>query len=139
MIDAKTGNILCHDGSVIPKGVSLEDFVAIPGGSQCKEMREKYPVLCHFGQPLKFGGNVFDAWFYFIDRKLAKVKIALVDSRLTWSNWSAEAEDKLKAFHEDILSQIFGRSASIYAFTWGVVSTSYDPRVGSSSIAVTYN
>ena len=53
-----------------------------------------------------------------------------------WSDWSEAREMQKKALHDQILANAYGRPP--YRFAWGEITSSYDPRGGSSDITVRY-
>lgn len=54
----------------------------------------------------------------------------------SWEQWTQEKEYELKKIHDDLLKVWFGKSP--YKFSWGTVSSVYDPRSASSYITIIY-
>jgi len=54
----------------------------------------------------------------------------------SWSTWSEQAELAKDRQHQDLLERHYGPPPR--QFAWGEISTAYDPRGGSSSIAIRY-
>jgi hypothetical protein len=81
-------------------------------------------------------------WFvtvHFTGEALSMIRISVTSDEfgIGWSDWSEEGERKREVFHDDVLKKIFKRYPP-YDFSWGRVSSSYDPKGGSSSIIVRY-
>jgi hypothetical protein len=64
------------------------------------------------------------------------VSVSPEGSGRDWSDWSEAGEMRKKVLHDTILAKAYGSPP--YNFSWGTISSSYDPRGGSSSIAIRY-
>ncbi|MEO8797717.1 MAG: hypothetical protein ABI551_07525 [Polyangiaceae bacterium] len=92
-------------------------------------------------------GKPFGAELYFNDDALAFVQLWYLPVARS-GNWSDSSEDEelaYKAAQDELLQQLFGlpesstpQSGNTYSFSWGKVSSYYDPRGGFSSITVRY-
>ena len=59
------------------------------------------------------------------------------DSLPSWENWSKEEQLKKKDKHDIWLKTNIGKPP--YKYSWGEISSNYDPRSGSSMITIRYN
>lgn len=53
-----------------------------------------------------------------------------------WKNWTEEKELKVNELNNQLLLRVLGPPP--YEYEWGQISSSYDPRSGSSNIYVVY-
>lgn len=55
----------------------------------------------------------------------------------SWKDWTEEGELKVNELNNQLLLQVLGPPP--YEYEWGRISSSYDPRSGSSNIVVAYD
>lgn len=150
MIDKRTGDIL----------IPITNF-KIHKGLQKNELESSkfYKDFIRDMRDMKTGY----IWYYFSSVSLMHREILFslcfkngnldsvyfcVDSNdlpTSWSNWSEEGELKRKNLNEELLCEIFccdikqNSLPSEYHFTWGNVTSYYDPRSGGSSVILRYS
>jgi len=78
------------------------------------------------GVSLRFDGQQIDS-----------LGIEKMDATKNWNNWSEMAEQDKKSEYDQLLVNILGSPP--YVFEWGEITSSFDPRSGSSSICIRYN
>ncbi len=71
-------------------------------------------------------GNIF----------MMNLRMQFGESLPSWSNWSEDQELKIKKEHDIWLKSNFGNPP--YNYSWGIISSNYEPRSGSSSITFYY-
>ncbi len=66
------------------------------------------------------------------------ISICILDSKSEpkWENWSEKQEIQRKLKHDSWLARFLGNPP--YNFSWGEISSNYDPRTASSSITILY-
>jgi len=70
-------------------------------------------------------------------QQIDSLGIEIIDANKTWSNWSEKTELDKKSEYDQLLVNILG--CPPYIFQWGEVTSSFDPRSGSSNICIRYN
>lgn len=102
-------------------------------------------------KPQQIGNDLFtillifdkDDYLYSIDLVLS------IDGKPhSWTNWSEEKELAIKQIHDAWLEKQLGKAktrkymhkhiVNYYEFTWGKISSFYDPKSGGSSIKIFY-
>lgn len=68
--------------------------------------------------------------------KILNVFLGIYETDNPWENWSGSHELKRKELHDKWLEENLGNPP--YDYSWGTVSSTYDPRSGSSTITFTY-
>jgi hypothetical protein len=93
-----------------------------------------------YGLPVQpLGGREFAVMLSFEGEELRAVYLTDTDPRFgtSWDDYSEEKEQARKRQHDRWLRQSLGRGRP-WRFPWGTLDSVYDPRSGSSMIAVDY-
>ncbi|WP_378154668.1 hypothetical protein [Chungangia koreensis] len=70
-------------------------------------------------------------------KKIFLVNISKVmDQDSSWNSWSEQRELERKKEHDILLEKLIGNTSCKY--TWGEITSDYDPRSGSSMITIRY-
>lgn len=67
---------------------------------------------------------------------MARLRMQIGENLPSWSNWSENGEHEMKEQHDNWLESNIGNPP--YNYSWGTISSSYDPRSASSSITFAY-
>jgi hypothetical protein len=138
MIALATGEIALDGGASIGPGLTLKAFLASPlvGGAPLPAPGASWSNfgLCH----PEMEGQKFGVGLGFEGEALRTVDLSMVRSTepLSWDDWSQERERARKARHDTWLAEQLGHLP--WSFSWGEVSSDYDPRGGSSGIRIAY-
>jgi hypothetical protein len=136
MIDTTTGDITLAS-TTVGRGFTLRAFrasVLAPAAA---------PALVGGGPWLSFDvgeqrieRRAFRMTLRFEGDRLATVALSLVASEAPGDAWSERAALLVKRRHDAWLSRRIGSPP--YAYAWGRIESTYDPRSASSSIVVSY-
>lgn len=95
---------------------------------------------CSFITPtLHLDGLPFTLSLYFYGQQLEAAELMYSGSELgsSWADWSLEKERKRKQIHDEWLTKVLGKWPC--SFSWGEISSEYDPKGGYSSIFIRYS
>lgn len=139
MIDINNGNIIINNGLYILKsGLQKNEF--INSGFYIENLIEDVSIYTrYFLKPQVIDGEYFIVVIYFNKNDLLEfVDLALMHNGNvpSWDNWSETEERKRKDEHDKWLEKSIGRPP--YKYSWGEISSDYDPRSGSSTITIRY-
>lgn len=138
MIDIDTGDLVLDSGNVIGRKMTKSGFVKSDLYSKVKEVQDfSWTNYCLF--PQSIGDSQFVIVIFFNPQgRLAYVKLGLSQNGelQTWDQWSEQKELELKQEHDNWLRHLIGPPP--YEYEWGAISSSYDPRSGSSMITIRY-
>jgi hypothetical protein len=89
-------------------------------------------------QPQLVDGNKMSVSLIFNNEKrIFLVNISkTVDQNDSWDSWSEQHELQRKKEHDRLLEKLIGNTSR--KFSWGEITSDYDPRSGSSMITVRY-
>lgn len=107
---------------------SVSDFVV-----------ERYDNHCRYSlSPSAIGAREFRVLLYFSEENLIMTQLSIImDGDTTdWNQWSMEREKVRKEQHDMWLMDEIGRPP--YRYPWGVITSTYDPRSGTSHITINY-
>lgn len=116
--------------------------------AELQDMKNGY--LWHRLGQVEWSGISFHAMLCFHESTLTALHLSLdgLEFPQSWEDWTEQAELLRKHKSDALLLERFGRKPDIrrnhpypyveYQFPWGTVSSSYDPRAASSSIAIQY-
>lgn len=93
----------------------------------------------YYLRPQLIGENKFIVRLYFgLNNNICLVNMSITkDGNIpTWDNWSEQDQLVKKGEHDQWLQKNIGKPP--YQYSWGEISSTYDPRSGSSTITFTY-
>lgn len=138
MIDIKRGNISLN-GFILKRGLTKDVFIKsnLMGDvlSQNASIYTNYYL-----KPQFIGSERFTVVLYFNQSNLIEfINISLLsDGNIpSWDNWSENEELNRKVEHDKWLESKIGKPP--YKYSWGEISSAYDPRSGSSMITIRYS
>ena len=139
MIDIENGNITMDNNSfVIRKGLTKDEFKK---SELFKEVlnEQVHTFANYYLKPQLLGEKSFSISLFFDSNGIINfVQISMIkDGISTWDNWSEKEEQKRKAEHDQWLKMNIGKTP--YKYSWGEISSNYDPRSGSSMITIRYS
>ncbi len=137
MIDITTGDITL-DGATLGRSFTLASFRASALAAKASLPLAGGPPWqsfdigkCHIGE------RIFDVTLRFEGERLAMVSMALSDlDESPDAAWSEKAARAAKRKHDEWLAAQCGSPP--YAYDWGSIESTYDPRSVSSGITVQY-
>ncbi|MDR1180757.1 MAG: hypothetical protein LBL13_02100 [Bacteroidales bacterium] len=93
----------------------------------------------YYLKPQRIGENRFVLTLIFEPSGMicmALLHMLIDDIPLSWDEWSEAKELERKMKHDELLKNAIGNPP--YKYSWGLISSNYDPRSGSSNIALNY-
>jgi hypothetical protein len=93
----------------------------------------------YYLKPQRIGENYFALTLIFDPSEMIYMVLLLMlidDIPLSWDKWSEDKELKRKAQHDELLKNAIGNPP--YKYSWGLISSNYDPRSGTSNIVLNY-
>lgn len=79
----------------------------------------------------------FTTYFYASILKKVTWRIKWPGVPTGWRNWDERQELKVKELNDEVLIQWLGPPP--YSYSWGEITSYYDPRSGSSGVLIKYN
>ena len=140
VINPNNGDININGSSlIIQKGLSKNDFVS---SRLFKDVliQEIHAFSNYYLKPQLIGKDKFMVVLFFNQKDMIYlVNMSLSDDGnvLSWNNWSEDEAIKIKERHDQWLEDSIGKPP--YKYSWGEISSNYDPRSGSSMITIRYN
>jgi hypothetical protein len=141
MIDIDNGDIYINNGNfVIKKGLSKNNFINSNLFNEVLHQDDDIYTR-YFIKPQLIGNDYFFINLYFDSKNILQlVDISMLDddgSWPIWENWSEEKELSRRERHNKWLEDNIGKNQ--YKYSWGSISSTYDPRSGASSITINYS
>ncbi len=140
MIDLVNGGLaLDRNSLIIRKGLTKNEFEK---SSLIDEVlnHQSYGFTSYYIRPQLIGNTFFVIVLYFNPQDILDfVNLSLTDSDRvpSWDDWSESRAKQKKEEHDEWLLRNIGKPP--YKFPWGEISSTYDPRSGSSKITIKYN
>ena len=140
MIDIKSGNIsLNGNSSIIRKGLTKDEFLKSNlAGDILNQQTSTFTN--YYLKPQLIGSENFTIVLYFNPNNLIEfmnISLSSDGNIPSWDNWSESDEIKKKDEHDKWLERKIGKPP--YKYSWGEISSNYDPRSGSSMITIRYS
>jgi hypothetical protein len=135
MIDPATGDLVLDSGLRIPPFWPKADFRASPLGAVAKERAMGGAFSQADVPPQRIDGRTFNVVLHFEGDRLTMIRLADDDPRFGTSFDTADEPGRKKS-HDDWLLATLGPPP--YAYPWGEVGSTYDPRSESSDIYIRY-
>jgi hypothetical protein len=139
VIDGATGEVALDSGASIGPGLTLKAFLVSPLVGRASPPAPGGTSWSNFGlRNPEMGGQKFGVGLGFEGEALRTVDLSMVQSTepLSRDDWSQDRELARKARHDTWLHAQLGYLP--WSFSWGEVSSDYDPRGGSSGIRIAY-
>ena len=137
MIDPATGEIDLGAGLRVGAGFDEQAFLASPLGAKAEAQPAAKPWANYRVRYHARGGRLFSVVLRFDAGKLAMVQLVEIeDEGGGWDSWSEQKEIEKKARHDEWLDALLGPPP--YRYSWGEITSEFDPRGGFSSIVVRY-
>ncbi len=140
MIDIKSGNLSLNGNSfIMKKGLTKDEFMKSNLINDVLS-QETYAFTNYYLKPQLIGSDMFIVVLYFNQNDIIDfINISLSgDGNVpTWNDWSESKELKRKESHDKWLEKNIGKPP--YKYSWGEISSNYDPRSGSSMITIKYS
>ena len=139
MIDINVGGIIVNnDNSILSRGLTKKEFEE---SNLYKEVIrcDEYGYTRYILNPQLIDNDYFAIGLIFNpDNMIEFISINIVynDNSSRRANWSEERELRRKKEHDKWLLKNIGDPP--YEYSWGGISSDYDPRSGSSSITIRY-
>ncbi len=123
---------------VVNGSFSKNDFLDSDLGHNARRIIHNEPHISYGLYPCVLKKNTFPLCFYFFGEKLDSLDLNMQvpDLENSWENYSEEKEIKRKQLHDQWLSDMGIKTDFNYA--WGKITSSFDPRGGSSNIGIQY-
>lgn len=135
-IDQDTGCIqLSETGPVISSSLSRSEFLAMNAYSGASVFVRNEPWCSYRLPDIQQAEADLRIVLFFHGQHLRWLNLSL-GAVTSWDTWSEERELARKAFHEHWLTQEMHMHLGKYQ--WGEITSYYDPRGGSSGIAISY-
>ena len=138
MLDRTTGGLHFDDETTrIAPGLTRRAFLASPLGPRAEVWVRNEPH-CAYRARLRAGGKPCVLVLRFYGEELRGVELALTGERwgTTWDEWSESRERDRQRAHDAFLRAHLGPPP--YAYPWGTVESTYDPKGGASTIVIRY-
>jgi hypothetical protein len=138
MIHRKTGEIELGNGLRIGPAYTEAQFLSSPLARMSKALSRTQPWSGYRTARQRISDRTFRVTLHFLTGKLAAVELFEVgaESKAFWNDWSEREEEERKASHDAWLASLLG--APPYRYSWGDVTSEFDPRGGYSSIVVRF-
>jgi hypothetical protein len=139
MINIKSGNISLNDNSfIVNKGLTKAEFLK---SNLFKDVlsEQTFAFTSYYLKPQLIGCKRFAIVLYFNNNNLIDfltLSMTSDENIPSWDSWSEFDELKKKDEHDKWLESNIGKPP--YKYSWGDISSDYDPRSGSSIITVRY-
>ncbi len=139
MIDVENGNITMDNNSfVIRKGLTKDEFKKSELFEEVLN-EQVHTFTNYYLKPQLLGEESFSISLFFDSNEIINfLQISMIkDGIPSWDNWSEKQEQRRKAEHDQWLKMNIGKPP--YKYSWGEISSNYDPRSGSSMITIRYS
>ena len=141
MIDKMVGNIVVKkpDGRIGPL-TGKDQFLSSLLGREAKRIASNSPFETYQVEvpPGALMANKVEVVLQFYFDKIESISLyALSDRSVSWDDWSEKREIERKELHDRWLVNHLGICQG--KFPWGELTSSYDARVGMSSICLRYS
>lgn len=138
MINVNSGNIELDNNFLITKKLGRKEF---ENSSLFKDVLSQQinTFSSYYLKPQLIGGEKFIVVLFFNQNDmiyLINISILNDGDMPSWENWSEVEELKRKDMHDTWLENNIGKPP--YKYSWGEISSNYDPRTGSSMITINY-
>jgi hypothetical protein len=138
-IDPATGTLhFERTATRIAPALTRAAFLDSPLGVQAR-VWVRNESHCSYRVEVQLGPEPFVVVLQFLGQTLQCVSLAMLRGRWgssSWDDWSEEAERERQDAHDAWLREQFGPPP--YTYPWGAIESTYDPRSGSSAIAIQY-
>lgn len=139
MINIKNGDVSLNGNTfIIKKGLAKDEFEK---STLFKDVisKETHSFTNYYLKPQLIGNEKFILVLFFNTNNIldfANISLSHDGKIPSWDNWSENEEYKRKDDHDKWL--VNNISKPPYKYSWGEVSSNYDPRSGSSAITIKY-
>lgn len=133
MMNAATGEVLFDTGEALGPSLTRSAFLASPLAVGATALGAGFALARR-----DIGGEAFVPTLWFDGEPLARLELSMVmpTEATSWDDYSEDRELARKAKHDAWLAGQLGPLP--WQFTWGNVTSEFDPRGGSSTIVITY-
>ncbi len=139
-MNIKNGDLAIQDKSfTIGRGLIKTDFVQSKLYDEVINEKSYGFTFYNLNSQL-ISNEWFDITLYFNNKdilNLVNISLSNEGDIASWNNWSENEQIKKKDMHDKWLKKNIGNPP--YKYDWGEISSSYDPRSGSSMITIKYN
>jgi len=145
MIDKKTGQLMCEDGTCFGRSLKRHAFLASEEGRESQISVQNEP-WCSWSLPLKrISGLEFGITLSFCRENLNFISVTTTDPPNPWVDWSEVRERQRQKMHDQWLNRYLGNEEWANTsqgrerqFSWGEVFSVFDRKSGFSSIGIRY-
>ena len=137
MIDKQNGGIsIVKNNFLIHCELTKNDF--INSTLFCEATEQEVNSYTHYVlKPKDIANTIFGINLIFAPNgRILYVFLGVFETDNPWSHWSESNELRRKALHDMWLEENLGNPP--YDYSWGTVSSTYNPRAGSSTITFAY-
>ena len=140
MINIKSGSITINGKNfVIRRGLTKDEFIKSTLFGEVLN-QQVYSFTNYYLKPQLIGKDNFILVLYFNPNNIidsVDLSLSRDENIPSWNNWSEGEELKKKDEHDKWLERKIGKPP--YKYSWGEISSNYDPRSGSSMITIRYS
>jgi hypothetical protein len=139
MINKTNGEVKVNDTVLGPK-FDKEDFLNSNLYHDVLRIKDRPNFTYFYLGPQTIGDDLLIIALYFSPiGNLRMIKLSITSDKVppSWANWSEEAEMNNKMQNDEWLLKVIGKPP--YKYSWGEISSSYDPRSASSMITIRYH
>ncbi|MDD7793074.1 hypothetical protein [Clostridium sp. 'White wine YQ'] len=140
MININNGNISINDGRfIITKSLTKNGFM---NSNLYNDVisQQTHMFSNYYLKPQLIGKDKFIMTLVFNPSDmiyLVNICLSNEGDKPTWDNWSQYEVLKIKNKNDEWLEKNIGKPP--YKYSWGEISSNYDPRSGSSMISIRYD
>lgn len=139
MIDIGNGDIVFGNNIfLIHSGLTKDEF--LNSKFHAEVLNEQVHTFSnYFLKPQWIGNHNFSVSLFFNPQnRIDFIQMSMVsDGNIpVWDDWSEDNEQNRKKAHDQWLEDNIGKPP--YQYSWGEISSNYDPRSGSSMITIRY-
>lgn len=141
MINPQNGYLILNNIDLIIRPGITKHEILNSDLAQCIRTQDEYEngYSNYLLEPQPIGAFLFPIRLYFNPQgilDLIMLFLRIDDEIPSWENWLEQKEMDRKAKHDMRLEECLGKPP--YKYSWGSISSNYDPRSASSGIAIHY-
>ncbi len=136
ILDLETGCFHLSDSIRVGLDISYADLVELVPQHKTVDIKNGYAWI--YFKDINIDALNFYVHVCFYNGSLFLIDFGFTEpeqENKTWADWTEENELKRKERYENWLTETIGKNR---LFSWGTVSTYYDPRGGNSSMRMKY-